>query len=30
MNPLQWWWRWWSRVINPNYDEALVNAQKLI
>jgi predicted flap endonuclease-1-like 5' DNA nuclease len=22
MNPLLWWWRWWSRVISPNRDEA--------
>lgn len=30
MNPLLWWWRWWSRVINPNRDDALVQAQELI
>jgi predicted flap endonuclease-1-like 5' DNA nuclease len=30
MNPLLWWWRWWSRVINPNRDEALVKAEEAI
>jgi predicted flap endonuclease-1-like 5' DNA nuclease len=30
MNPLLLWWRWWSRVIDPERDEALVKAEEMI